>query len=347
MTTFEAFKNKATFICGYPKSGTTLLLSLLDGHPELLVLPEESYFFNYIYPAKDKAKAILKETHLSNLSRNEVSDSAWGARGYPNFNFSLFESLVQSSALEAQDDRETLLAIMSAFSSASGEGAKKRWVEKTPHNEYYYHIMRQWFGSDLVCIHIVRDPRDNFASYRKHRKNNNRELSAETFALRWALSCELGLRLARQFPHYHMVRYEDLTTRPSEVLQSICSWLGVSYDEKLLAPTLGGGIWGGNSMHGHRHSGITAQSVGLYKEQLSREEIEYLDSVLANYIQQFEYTASKIQGTHIFDRIFFKARLTKLVHWHYRHVWSARPLPAWFPGVYSDIKKQLKARVKS
>lgn len=29
------------FICGCPKSGTTLLASLLDGHSELLIIPEE------------------------------------------------------------------------------------------------------------------------------------------------------------------------------------------------------------------------------------------------------------------------------------------------------------------
>src|SRR5262245_11056209 len=32
-------------LCGYPKSGTTLLLALLDHHPDLLVFPEESRFF--------------------------------------------------------------------------------------------------------------------------------------------------------------------------------------------------------------------------------------------------------------------------------------------------------------
>ena len=38
-------ENAATFICGHPKSGTSLLLTLLDSHPQLVVYPEESHFF--------------------------------------------------------------------------------------------------------------------------------------------------------------------------------------------------------------------------------------------------------------------------------------------------------------
>ncbi len=39
------FDQRACFIAGQAKSGTTLLASLLDGHPELLVLPQETAYF--------------------------------------------------------------------------------------------------------------------------------------------------------------------------------------------------------------------------------------------------------------------------------------------------------------
>jgi hypothetical protein len=38
------FNQRGLFIGGCPKSGTTLLLSLLDGHPQLAVLPEETFY---------------------------------------------------------------------------------------------------------------------------------------------------------------------------------------------------------------------------------------------------------------------------------------------------------------
>ncbi len=39
------FEQRACFIAGQAKSGTTLLVALLDNHPELLVLPEETAYF--------------------------------------------------------------------------------------------------------------------------------------------------------------------------------------------------------------------------------------------------------------------------------------------------------------
>jgi hypothetical protein len=51
---FKKFSNKATFIAGYPKSGTTLLLSLLDNHPQLVVVPEETLFFDRVRYSDDK-----------------------------------------------------------------------------------------------------------------------------------------------------------------------------------------------------------------------------------------------------------------------------------------------------
>src|SRR5471032_2795610 len=36
---------RRVYICGVHRSGTTLLRNLLDGHPELLVLPSEGRYF--------------------------------------------------------------------------------------------------------------------------------------------------------------------------------------------------------------------------------------------------------------------------------------------------------------
>ena len=54
------FKIPGIFICGYPKSGTTLLLSLLDSHSELLVFPEEIQYFSRVYRVRGKLNKIRK-----------------------------------------------------------------------------------------------------------------------------------------------------------------------------------------------------------------------------------------------------------------------------------------------
>jgi len=66
------FDQRACFIAGQAKSGTTLLVALLDNHPELLVLPEETAYFPTVLtkyaPRGRRAQFdyITKET-LSNV----------------------------------------------------------------------------------------------------------------------------------------------------------------------------------------------------------------------------------------------------------------------------------------
>ena len=71
----------ATFIVGHPRSGTSLLLALLDGHPDLLVLPFETHLFDWAR-SRDPVTAVLARTrlwptlrrHRPSMSRDEVDD---------------------------------------------------------------------------------------------------------------------------------------------------------------------------------------------------------------------------------------------------------------------------------
>ena len=46
-------RDSPIFICGHPKSGTSLLRSILDSHPEIIVYPEETGFFRRYLPNSD------------------------------------------------------------------------------------------------------------------------------------------------------------------------------------------------------------------------------------------------------------------------------------------------------
>lgn len=56
-------RDRPIFICGHPKSGTSLLRNLLDFHPQLVVYPEESRFFRQFLPL---AKDALPGSNLAN-----------------------------------------------------------------------------------------------------------------------------------------------------------------------------------------------------------------------------------------------------------------------------------------
>ena len=81
-------REKPVFICGHPKSGTSLLRSMLDNHPELIVYPEETYFFRKFLPMSEgstlKEQLALAEEHLIHIFKWNVSDPPADQAGYPD-----------------------------------------------------------------------------------------------------------------------------------------------------------------------------------------------------------------------------------------------------------------------
>jgi len=157
------------FICGYPKSGTTLLLSLLDSHPELLVFPEELKFFKKVYIAKKsyKINIILSKTGAYVPSIGKVKFPS-GNRDYSSIDGKAYLSALKEKLHKAGNDKELLLAIFDNWKEYTNIDLNnvKYFVEKTPFNEFYLNTILKWFPT-AKFIHIVRDPRDNFLSYKK------------------------------------------------------------------------------------------------------------------------------------------------------------------------------------
>ena len=52
----ENFKKKPIFICGNPKSGTSLILELLDGHNSIFALPGYSGYFYAFLKKNERVK---------------------------------------------------------------------------------------------------------------------------------------------------------------------------------------------------------------------------------------------------------------------------------------------------
>ena len=48
--TMSELRDSPVFIAGHPRSGTSLLRSVLDSHPELVAYPEETSFFRRYLP---------------------------------------------------------------------------------------------------------------------------------------------------------------------------------------------------------------------------------------------------------------------------------------------------------
>jgi hypothetical protein len=169
----------------------------------------------------------------------------------------------------------------------------KYWIEKTPETEYHTRYVFSAWESPRV-IHIVRDPRDVFLSYRKFRKEIRPEkppISASWFAHRWVRSALSARKNERHYgaKRYLILRYEDLCHNPKEQIQRITTFLSINDHPSLRKPTRSGEKWTGNSMHGVAFSEVTSSSVGRWKENLDIKEVEALEAYLGAEMKRHGY----------------------------------------------------------
>ena len=188
-------------------------------------------------------------------------------------------------------DGDMLSAAMLAFGRVTGKwtDASQRWVEKTPFNEHFAEQIYTWWP-EALCIHTVRDPRDNYASYRRKHEN----WTARQFAASWRRSTREGLKHQRRYgkDRYMLVRYEDFTSAPEEMVQRLCDFMGISTDESMLTPTRGGKSWQGNSMFSEKFESISSAPVGRWKNSLSLEELVTLETIDHPQMEALQYARS-------------------------------------------------------
>jgi hypothetical protein len=296
-----ALRDHPVFICGHPKSGTSLLRSVLDSHPELLVYPEETVFFRRYLP-KVQGKTLEEKLDLANDYLLHIftwnrdapvpSQKDFPDRDYTNVSFSqVKEALRQLASKNLRHDGDLLFNAMAAFGVVSGSlnEITHHWVEKTPYNERYVERILDWWPEALF-IHVIRDPRDNYASYqRKHP-----EWGSQAFANSWQNSTLMGLQYQLRLgtDRYWVLRYEDFLLQIDPYIEKLCKFLDIQDHPTLRTPTRNGKDWFGNSMFGERFEGIDTTPLGRWKQRLSAEDVLITEWAAAEAMRRLDYPFS-------------------------------------------------------
>src|SRR6266571_6465184 len=109
------FDQRACFIAGQAKSGTTLLASLLDSHPELLVLPQETAYFPTALTKYGRRGRRAQFDYLTKESFSRVlfgGEPKWRGHEYTGFPQQKFLEMFERVAFEAANQQRDLLALM-------------------------------------------------------------------------------------------------------------------------------------------------------------------------------------------------------------------------------------------
>lgn len=306
-----SWKNNPVFILGYPKSGTSLLTALLDSHPELVVLPEESDYYNVIWPyarmlnylwraSRNKKNVLLlrkitKSTHIKNLFRGKVLEDISGNLDYANFNGQRFQDILFTNIKRSKNfrRRDILVNLISAYfetdSNLNQNFKKQFWVEKTPRHLWHISSILRDFPQ-AKFIFIYRDPRDNYVSYKKKWGD---KLTPLAFAKAWNKSL-YRINKANQGAILY-IKYEDLVSNPIAQLEKVASFLSIGWDNVLTEPSKRGNPWRGNSMFGKSMDSISKENLGRYKKVIKNEDLIIIESYCQRLMNKYGYELEKNQ----------------------------------------------------
>ena len=278
------------FVGGCPKSGTTLLLALLDGHPELVTLPAETHYLEErpklaaLPDFQSRLRRLLAhlDPRLAHGERLETihDNSALDPRSDPDFDFERFACLAGEFAdRPGMNDSLLLSETIRAYMTVTGDDWRGcvRWVEKTPSNVAHADELFRLYP-DAKLIQIVRDPRAVFASRRRRLVNRfGSHTKAHRLVREWNESSRQITRLRERSGNYLLIRYEDLLQNSRKVIKQICRFTGISFLPVLLQPTFGGRPWAGNSTFGEAFQGIESQPLDRWKTELTADEIWWVE----------------------------------------------------------------------
>lgn len=207
------------FVVGCPRSGTTLVQTMLDSHPCLSVLYEADFLVDiplglWSGLANASEALTLAEAHPS-------------FRADTSFRADSFDARTTRAAFRELGITDAAGAMRVLAASHAHAQGKRRWGNKTP--KALLHIPElAILYPDAQFIHMIRDGR------------NSSQAPGVRSPIQNALLWRTGLRTGRRAgsllgtDRYLEVRLEDLLSSPDEQIRRMCAFLGEDFDESLL-----------------------------------------------------------------------------------------------------------------
>ena len=300
------------FILGRPRSGTTLLTTLFNAHPNIRIAPEFPVML-FLY---QRFKHVRKwdETTIRAFVEHVFFYSKFNIRRIENLK--LDKEFIISELLKYKDKGSIQLFLKSinyfAFSIYNKE--ETLWIgDKNPVYSMSADRLRNIFP-DAKFICIIRDYRDNFISIKKLAE---KEVAVEAPVLslqvgRWRIFTRLFLNLKRRFPDkYYILRYEDLVSEQESTFRSLCEFLGIDYDPSVFdfhkkkeetVNTYGDFIY--EKFHENLLKPINTGRMNTWQKVLTEEEVRMADQIAGKYADKLGYAR---QNKRFSTLLFFKS----------------------------------------
>jgi len=271
---------RPVFVVGCPRSGTTLLYSLLVAAGGFAFYRKETFFFDVVRRFPTWSTAEARERFIQSFLQGYLGK-------VPGLDV---EPLVRDAAAESRTPQEFLPRLMTAITRTQGMG---RWLEGTPaHVLYMDDIVR--VVPDALFVHVVRDGRDVAISTDKQGWvrtlpwDASRRLGVS--ALFWEWMVQRGRAYGQAHPHRYLeLRFEDLMADPRATLGRVGTFIDHDLDWDRIQQNPVHAMFKPNTSFREERGQPDFNPVGRWKDKCTAEELQLCEALSGALLTELGY----------------------------------------------------------
>jgi hypothetical protein len=286
--------DRFVLIVGNPRSGTSLLRSLLSSSGELCGHPREPQY-------------ILDLYRRFGFTITDVPGALELLTSHRMFPAGKVDRTILRDALAGRTSIGLSEFLAVCYRVMRG-GSDQTVLLKHPTLIRYPELMRGLFPN-LRVIQCVRDPRANALSQRTRWPSTNLWIAASD----WRESIRAGRRLHRESgTPYIETRYEDLLASPDSTCRRLCEFLQIPFEPAMLAPDLVMNDFNPDKpgeFAEHHYRSFETQRIDRWRQFLTPVEVKLIETRCRAGMELFGYAPTAPQVKPIeYRRYYVTAR---------------------------------------
>ena len=254
-------------LCGHQRSGTTLLQSVCNSHPDVTVTMEMGSFLSLDTSYRDYARHMMK-TWWTIKNQWRIHPKYRFLRGNLLANFALIRNYLRHLRRHANQTINASNVELGLRKTFRTPIVGDKWPD-------YLRLLNDSRSLDgqqiLICYRHPLDVTSSTLQMARTRWKSQPWVSrldtAEKVAQRWVRAMQM---MERHESKVHAVRYEDLVKQPQTFSRHLGQWLGVDPNRFDV-------------------SSIQSKSVDSYRKRLTPEEIETVVQIAGPRMEQTGY----------------------------------------------------------
>ncbi len=268
------------FIIACPRSGTTILATILNRHPNIATAPE-THFFNLISKLDYTWNKLTDNDIHSLLNQSRIIDLIKVAELDK-------ELLAQELLVMPKRNQKAFFDLLIKHFLVKKD--KARLCEKTPqHLRNVDEILALYPKAKF--LHLIRDGRSVVNSLLKMPWRPAGLVNNARF---WLQNIRLGEKFTRKYEGTSLltIRFEDIMIKPEETIMQVCNFIGEEYSDSLLDTNLKDNIfpsWENNWKHKSTQQ-LDSKRVNAWSDEMTTEDKTILEWMLSSTLIKYGYT---------------------------------------------------------